>query len=156
MHRNEECSRDSRKTKGSWIISAWILRAEFSQLRLVSSYRNEHRPIFSSAQSGGTLFYQCHDIARTGHTLGPRPVEISDHFLEFVGDERGVEQRLVGKLIDSVVHALLRLTPEAPRPLAFEYPHGPRQMVGRVPMIEFCSQRCSDDRTDHKQRLGHR
>ena len=122
MHRNEECSRDSRKTKGSWIISAWILGADFSQLRLVSSYRNEHRPIFSSAQSGGALFYQCHDIARPGDTLGPRSVEISDHFLEFVGGERDVESGLVGKLIDSIVHALLRLTPEAPRLLAFENP----------------------------------
>jgi hypothetical protein len=61
------------------------------------------------AGSSGPLVHECHNIARARHT-----VEISDHLLEFVGSERGVEPRFVDKLINSVVHALLRLTPEAP------------------------------------------
>jgi len=108
------------------------------------------------AGSSGPFFHECHNIARARDTLGPRPVEISDHVFEFVGGERGVEPRFVGKLVNSVVHALLRLTPEAPGLLAFEDPDGPRQMVGRIPMIEFRSQRCRDDRANDEKRLGHR
>ena len=108
------------------------------------------------AGSSGPLFRECHNIARARDTLGPRPIEIGDHLLEFVTGERGVEPRFIGKLINSVVHALLRLTPEAPGLLTFEDPDSPRQVVGRIPMIEFRSQRRRDDGANYEKRLGHR
>src|SRR5262249_18433808 len=103
-------------------------------------------------RSGGSLFHECQNIARAGDTLGPRPVEISGHVFEFFRGKRGVEPLLVGELINSVVHALLCIAPEAPRLLAFENPNGPRQMVGRVPLVEFRSQPRSNDCTNHEER----
>src|SRR5262245_15726947 len=52
-----------------------------------------------------------------------------------------VKLRLVFELIDGVMHALLHLAPEAPGLFTFKYFDRPRQVVGRIPMIEFIAQR---------------
>ncbi len=54
------------------------------------------------------------------------------------------------------MHARLALAPEAPAFLGFEAGEGLREMVGRIPMVEFFARRLVDDGTDDEIGLGHR
>jgi hypothetical protein len=104
---------------------------------------------------GFPLLHQRHDIARAGDAW-KGAVEIGHHVLEFVRGERSVAGRLVAKSIDRVMHARLGLAPEAPGLVAFENPDRPRQVVGRIPMVEFIAQGLGDDGADEEKGGGHK
>src|SRR5579872_2187440 len=53
------------------------------------------------------------------------------------------------------MHALFRQAPEPPRLLAFEHAARPRQVVGRIPMIEFLAQMRGNDGADEEEGGGH-
>ena len=53
------------------------------------------------------------------------------------------------------MHALLHLAPQPPGLLAFEDTDRPRQMVGRIPMVEFLAQVRRDDGADEEEGCGH-
>ncbi len=91
-----------------------------------------------------------HHIARARDTLRPRAIEVGDQLLEGVGGKRGVEPAF-GEVIDRVMHARLQLAPEAPGLLAFENLDRPRQVVGRIPMVEFIAQGRGDDGMDEEE-----
>jgi hypothetical protein len=53
------------------------------------------------------------------------------------------------------MHPLLLLAPEAPGLLAFEYLDRPRQVVGRISMVEFIAQRFGNDSANDQKRFWH-
>ena len=86
----------------------------------------------------------------------PSLIEILDQSLEGIGFQRGVEPRHVGELIDRVMHAGIRRAPEPPAFLRFEIGQRHRQVMARIPLIEFLAQWLNHHRTHHEIRLGHR
>jgi hypothetical protein len=97
---------------------------------------------------GFPLLGQRHDIARAGDALRPGAAEVGDQLLEFGRAERRVASRLVGEAIDRIVHARLDLAPETPGLVTFENPDRPRQVVVRIPGVEFIVQMRGDDSAD--------
>lgn len=110
-----------------------------------------------AAASGLPAFLdEGHDVARARDALGPGTVEVGDQLLEFGGGERGVAGRAVGEAIDRVMHAPIGLAPEPPGLVAFENLDRPRQVVGRIPMVEFIAQVFCDDGADEEEGGGHK
>src|SRR5580704_6956247 len=102
------------------------------------------------------LLGQRQQIARTRDAARPGLVEIGDQSLEAVGLERRIEPRHVGKLIGRVVHTGVCRAPKAPALLGLEFGKCHRQVMGRIPMIEFLPQRLCDHRAHHEIGFGHR
>jgi hypothetical protein len=98
-----------------------------------------------AARHAGALLRQRHHVARAGDAVRPCAAEIGDQRLEVVRAERGIATRFVSKAIDRVMHARFDLAPEPPDFLAFEGLDRARQVVGRIPVVEFLPQRLGDD-----------
>src|SRR6516165_5973509 len=101
------------------------------------------------------LFHHGELVARARDAVRPGGIEIGDEPLEAFRCERSVKPRHIGKLIGGVVHARIRGAPEAPAFLRFELGQCHRQMVRRIPVIEFFAQPFFDHGADDKISFGH-
>src|SRR5215813_11714788 len=87
-------------------------------------------------RSGPRLLDDLEDLAPSRHAVTPDAIEIGDERLDLFRADQCLRLSDIGKLVKGVVDRGIAFTPAPPTALRPEDFDCPRQMIGRVPMVE--------------------
>src|SRR5271165_261416 len=76
------------------------------------------------------------DLAPPRHPLAPDAIEIGDQRLDFWGADQCLRLTDIGEFVEGIMDSRVGAAPASPAASCLENPDRPRQVIGRVPVIE--------------------
>src|SRR4051794_28574343 len=102
------------------------------------------------------LLHDLQNLAPSRRSVAPHPIEIGDQWRNLLGSGRRLSLSDIGEFIEGIMDGRVGAAPAPPAAAGPENPDGPRQVIGRVPMIESCPiTRIGHFGAYHETALGH-
>src|SRR5438874_3487322 len=84
------------------------------------------------------LLHDLQNLAPSRRSVAPHPIEIGDQWRNLLGSGRRLRLSDIGEFIEGIMDGRVGAAPAPPAAARPENPNRPRQVIGRVPMIERC------------------